>query len=365
MNRKERRFLERHSKTLAKQQGGQPAVGVPTYTPEALEFARREIYLADFIEKELHVPNASLLAPADLARIGRAVYASAEEDIITGAGGLMLNAQRVIQSYKPERLAEMGLTPAQAIERYIALTGKEQYRDGEIANALRNAASLLGPEKSFRLESEAGILYGFMLHVYPRDLTETPQILVNAVKKTLDSRSTGLKVPLDQLKIVCEYGPGMPGLKRIRDEVPYLSQYIGIEANQFTVDALISYAQLNGIKYPQVIGRRDGIRQATEEFLREGAAGFADAIIASMVFQFVNHKEMQAGIENGFNLLRKGGILAIQALNTTKPDQVSGQEVLELGRERFGEPIAFKEFKFTNPALRGETRSASTIFFRK
>ncbi len=337
----------------------------PPLTKEEADFLEHGFIIGGYIEQRLGVPQASLADPEDLASIGLAVYASQELQQVKLLNDMQQHTESVIAGYSPQAFAVAKTTPQEFRKRYPQLIGNGDYSQSEIAQALRAAPGTLPANELQALEEELAILMARRLKTDPSYRPVPASTRINVPGQYVTVADTQ-RVPLtERPTVVMEYGPGIAGASKIPSEVMQIPQSIFVESNAYTNQVLVGLAGMYGLPQAQrFIGRMDGIKSATEELIRGGASNKLDIITASMVHS-ATQGELQAGVRNGRQLLKPGGILIAQAPLDVASGEVSGRDLIALSRNAFGtEPTFLREFSYTNVTT-GRQRDAVTAIFKK
>jgi hypothetical protein len=333
-------------------------------TPEQIEFHKFKNSLGRAIEQRLNIPMAHLVHPQDLAAIGASVYA--EDQVSIRLQDPQSRAREVADVYSSADYNYNGTTREAFIEGYPSLIGNGDYAKGEIATALYNASKYLNPTETKILERKFAELYAKMLIAEPQLKQHVPHPGV-----TIDSHNKILKlgnkevIHLDPAPTnVVEYRPGLAGIHKIPDEVTQTTRYIYFESSPYINQVLTCLAhKYDLLKDNRFIGREDGIEEAGKVMLQSGLSGQVDIIIASMVHS-AGDKELTAGIKQGEALLRPGGLFVIQAPLEVKPGEMSGEDMFNVARNTFQEPIKEHRFEYFNKRD-NNNRNAYYAVFKK
>ena len=263
--------------------------------------------------------------------------------------------------YSQDTYREYGTTVEEFIKRYPSLIGNDDYATGEVAGALRTASEKLGPQGAELLERKFAKLFAYMLIACPHLKQKIPHPGV-----TIDTQNRRLKlgeitaVDLDASpKIVMEYGPGIPGVHKIPNEVSQIPTNIYIESGVYASQVLFTLASHYDLAEPSFIGRENGIKEAGKDALESGLENSVDIITAAMV-QSAGPEEFTAGIKQGKKLLRPNGLFVIQAPTEVKPGEMSGNAIFEVTRDTFGDPMKICPYR-----IGGGSRTAYYTVFKK
>lgn len=355
--------------------GTQRGKEIPVLMTEDEErFYSTGINLAAEVERFLGVKLATMVNPKDLASVAACVYAPTEP--IKPCMSPQQHAEWVAKQYSPKFYEVMHTTPGDLAKRYPSLIGVDEngrgdYSRGEVADALRGASTLFPLDKVEILERKLGQLFGMMLKIDQAMVKSDPGFrlrLTPPLQLIADGRPF---VSITHPTIVAEYGPGLVAFRKLPVEIAQTPINILIENNRFTNEALVTGAALYGLRIrhsevvsAQVIGREDGIKSATAELLGIGLASEVDIILASKI-QTAGLEEITAGIVNAHILLKRGGLLAFQEVETAEKSEVSGRQMLDLAKQVFGKsPDYRRDITLTN-AKTGKRKDAFAAVFIK
>lgn len=331
-------------------------------SPEDLRFTEQAFRLGGFIQDRLGVDLAALTHPIDLVACGIVAYAGQE-----GKSIRLMNqnpsqtARDMVRGIDPVAFRRLAGTPGRFLSNYPRLIGGGRYEGGTIVTALKGAYQKLGPQQGEVLERDMAILLAHYFRIKPT-LMPPPEVRVDPSKGEIRfNNGPTFSLPYSP-DIVMEYGPGLVAYHKVTQEMRLTPQTILVENNKFVNQALITYAGLNGLQPPRIIGREDGITGTTEELLRDNGDDLLDIVIMSMVHS-AGLAEIEAGIVNGRRLLRRGGLMVVQNPNKVNAGETAGVEVYTMLTDHFGaNPRIRQDFSYRQLTTRQTITGFKAIF---
>ncbi|MBI4130446.1 hypothetical protein HY468_03970 [Candidatus Roizmanbacteria bacterium] len=319
--------------------------------------------IGGYIERRLGIEGAALLSPLDLAQIGAAVWAGDEVNPVVGNPDYLIE-----ETYKliKKRFPDFDKSFNTFSVRYRELIGNGIYREGMVAQALDKAASVLSEAEYQRLLNTMGSGLGELLATSPYEFNMLPPPAIRMNPKTNSMTFWGVHhfpMPFFPRTIV-EYGPGIVGVKKLKHEYTAASQIIMVENGQYKISVLTMFGGLNGIVYPQLITRRDGMKSATHAMLAVGAQNTQDAIIAGNIHGADPH-EVKAGIIHGYELLRRGGLFTLAGPADVFGDEVGISTMITQAETVFRNPPVFQAQTITISETTGVRRLSKGVVFVK
>ncbi len=336
----------------------------PQFTPEeAALLQKRALDLGLVIEGRLGVPNATLIHPQDILQCAYAAYLG---------DGVILRLQNVeehlvdaISTFPDSAFAQRNITREQMRLRYLSLIGYGNYGKGEIAQAIRNARQFLSSEEALEMEIEFAKLMAYELKRTPK-LAGNSTISISPNGRVIFFRDIPFYELPQSPQLTVEYGPGVAAVRRIPKELTVSNgreQTVYIEKGMYLSQILGTSGQFHGVNYPRLITKAGGISAATKELLGTGAADRVDLITISMVHA-AGQDELNIGIENGYTMLKHGGVFAVQVAHGVKTGEAEGVNVLRKLISAFGQPVRQWHGRYIQSTTGRERKITQAIFIK-
>lgn len=318
-----------------------------TRTNEEVEYAQLGSLLGLFIEQRLHVPHASLLSYRTLALIGVSVYAGDQFSVDPAKLAVQQALERT--TIPDSALRQHGLSRDAFATQHDALVGT-RLSDGSIAEALRTMSSQSDISSA---QEESVRRLGAELYAYQDKIAPVyegrPGFRLDIDGKVVRDYGGQPFVALPTAPtIVIEYGPGLAAKEKIKEEAKLVPMTVMIDTNPFVSHFLQARARLEGLAsgIPPLVRTSDaGIAAETTRLLPH-LGQQADIIIAARIVPATT-ADLRTGIENGYKLLKPGGIfLAQERFFDTEPDGSPRERFLHEVKEVFGPPQKLTTFPF-------------------
>lgn len=337
-------------------------------TPDDVYYLDKGLQLARDLQRQYGVQRAEWTHPRDLAIIGIISFAGDEiSDIKTLDPHEYATA--VANGYSQKFLDSIGTTREEMVRLYPEIVGLEGgCATGYIAQSIIEMRETLPREDVAVLENRFAILGAGLLKAEPSVVPYAPGIRYSKATQQLFGRDgvvfPGIDVDPD---VVIEYGPGIVAHWRIPDETRQTPLTIFIEKSQYKNQLLFQLAGLYGLNSTQppfqVITRMDGIKSSTEELVTLGNRNIVDLVIASMIHG-AGDEAVAAGFRNAREVLKPGGLVAVQAAQNVDPGEVQGDIMFQMAREHFGEPRIFRPIDYIRQRTSAREAGFEAVFVK-
>ncbi|MCA9324561.1 hypothetical protein KDA23_00625 [Candidatus Saccharibacteria bacterium] len=226
--------------------------------------------------------------------------------------------------------------------RKAELYGENHFANGLVAKAMADVAMVNGlrPGLVYDFQTFAAEYFvtNSLFAAYQSD--STVKIFPEVV--TIDDNGLALKRPPSH---VIDYGACLTSRSYLNDQMNFITSdqrpfvFSPLTRTHFTNQVLLNtYKARYGqdvaraiIDQRFYIGREDGIAAATDEMVSaqraQGALVEVADIILATGMQHTTPEDMRRGIENGYSLLKEGGMLVIRALARPAVDEIGTDDL--------------------------------------